>query len=67
MSKVRVLEKVGFFQMCACMPTVHSGHNQGVRGTFGHKFAKKSDIDVVEGLLEAYYEDKHKKMTKSEI
>ena len=59
--------------MCACMPTVygsdriHSGHNQGVRGTFGHKFAKKSDIDVVEGLLEAYYKDKHNKMTKSEI
>jgi hypothetical protein len=36
-------------------------------GTFGHKFAKKRDIDVVEGLLEAYYKDKHKKMTKSEI
>ena len=28
---------------------------------------KKSDRDVVEGLLEAYYKGKHKKMTKSEI
>jgi len=25
---------------------------------------KKNDTDVVEGLLEAYYEIKHKKMTK---
>ena len=31
--------------------------------TFGHKLGKKSDRDVVEGLLEAYYEGKHKKMT----
>ena len=35
--------------------------------TFGHKLGKKSDRDVVEGLLEAYYKGKHKKMTKSEI
>jgi len=34
---------------------------------FGHKLGKKSGTDVVEGLLEAYYEDKHKKMTKCEI
>ena len=34
--------------------------------TFGHKLGKKSDTDVVEGLLEAYYELKHKKMTKYE-
>ena len=26
-----------------------------------------NDTDVVEGLLEAYYKDKHKKMSKSEI
>jgi hypothetical protein len=35
--------------------------------TFCHKLGKKSDRDVVEGLLEAYYKGKHKKMTKSEI
>ena len=34
---------------------------------FGHKQGKKNDTDVVEGLLEAYYKDKHKKMAKSEI
>ena len=28
---------------------------------------KIRDTDAVEGSLEAYYEDKHEKMTKSEI
>ena len=43
------------------------GPNRGVRRKFGHNLAKKGDTDVVEGLLEAYYEGKHKKMTKSQI
>ena len=35
--------------------------------TFRHNLGKKSDTDVVDGLLEAYNEDKHEKMTKSKI
>ena len=34
---------------------------------FGHKLDKKNDTDVVKGLLEAYYKDKHEKMAMSEI
>ena len=35
--------------------------------TFGHKWSKKNDTGMVEGLLEAYYKDKHEKMIKSEF
>ena len=35
--------------------------------TFGHKWSKKNDTGMVEGLLEAYYKDKHDKNTKSEF
>ena len=35
--------------------------------TFGDNFGKKSDIILVESSLEAYYEEKQEKMTKSEI
>ena len=35
--------------------------------TFYHKWSKKNDTDMVVGLLEAYYKDKHEKNTKSEF
>ena len=35
--------------------------------TFGHKLSKKNDTGMVEGLLEAYYEDKLEKIIKSEF
>ena len=34
---------------------------------FGHKWSKKYDTGMVECSLEAYYKDKHEKMTKSEF
>ena len=34
---------------------------------FGHKWSKKNDTCMVEGLLEAYYKDKLEKNTKSEF
>ena len=48
-----------------CWPPTQWGKTV-ISRTFGHKLGKKSDTDVVEGLLEAYYEVKHKKMTKYE-
>ena len=35
--------------------------------TFGHKWSKKNDTGMVEGLLEAYYKDKLEKIIKSEF
>ena len=52
-----------------CYTTVHKSQlaETVILRTFGHNLGKKSDRVVVEGLLEAYYKGKHKKMTKSEI
>ena len=64
-----VFRKVAFFRMSTPQPTVHTycGYISGFADIFGHKWSKKNYTCMVEGLLEVYYKDKLKKMTKSQF
>ena len=47
-----------------CYTTVHKSQlaETVILRTFGHNLGNKGDRDAVEGLLEAYYKGKHKKV-----
>ena len=65
-----VFGKVAFFRMSVPQTTVCYSTQWAIAvvlRTFGHKWSKKNDTGMVEGLLEEYYKDKLEKMIKSEF